>query len=97
MPSVPALLRQVVKGPRVERLLESYRFLRRVEARARWLAGRAIDSLRVDHPQIPLLAELVDPGAGVEAVIERLREELRVARAAFCAVLEGGSIGFLGG
>ena len=40
LPSIAWMLRATTSGPAVERLLEDYHFLRRVEARNRWVAGR---------------------------------------------------------
>jgi glutamate-ammonia-ligase adenylyltransferase len=96
-PSIPALLRSLVSGPRVERLLEHYRFLRRVEARARWLAGRATDRVDRRDESFALLAELVEPGMGHEGLFERLAEARHAVRDSFRVVVEAASIAALAG
>ena len=62
LPAVPAMLRAAAPGPRTEALLCDYAFLRRVEACARWLAGRAVETLAPSGDGWPQLADLVDPG-----------------------------------
>jgi glutamate-ammonia-ligase adenylyltransferase len=96
-PSIPALLRSLVPGQRVEQLLEHYRFLRRVEARARWLAGRATDRIDRHDESFALLAELVEPGMGHAGLFEQLAEARHAVRGSFRAVVEAGSIAALAG
>src|SRR5262249_3579762 len=50
LPSIPGLLRAAQTGARVESLARDYAFLRRVESRARWLAGRAVEIVGLDAP-----------------------------------------------
>jgi glutamate-ammonia-ligase adenylyltransferase len=90
LPSVPALLRACAAGPRVDALLADYRTLRVVEARGRWLAGRAIDSL--DPAAAAQLAELVEPGLGPDALLERVDAARKRIRSAFDAVVKAGSL-----
>ena len=90
LPSVPAMLRVCAGGPRVDALLGDYRTLRIVEARSRWLAGRAVDAL--DPAAAPQVAELVEPGLAAEALLERIDAARRRIRAAFDAVVKAGSL-----
>ncbi len=96
IPSVPALLRHAA-GPEVERVLAGYRFLRRLEARARWVAGRPVESLRRSDPSFARLAELMEPGVGADTLVRRIADARVVIRAAFDAVTEAGSVAVLGG
>ncbi len=95
VPSIEALLRHAVQGPRVEGLLEGYRFLRRVEARARWHAGRPVEAVRRDGGALSVVAELVEPGLGASALLERVRRERERIREAFQAVVAARSIAVL--
>ena len=95
LPSVPALLRAAVVGPRVEMLLDDYAFLRLVESRARWCAGRALEGLRSAPDALEPLAELVEPGGGGAALLERVARARRRIREAYDAVIGSGSIGAL--
>ena len=88
-PSVPAMLRACASGPKVRVLLEDYRFLRVIEARARWVAGRGVETFAPDHAGT-LIAELVEPGLTRDALLEyeqalpeldRCRLPLEAARA----------------
>ena len=62
LPAVPAMIRATASGPRVDALLEDYAFLRRIEACARWLAGRAVETLAIQGESADLVADLVEPG-----------------------------------
>ena len=92
LPSVPALLRAAVAGPRVETLLDDYAFLRLVEARARWCAGRAVEGLRSAPDALAAVAELVEPGSDGAALLERVALARRRNREAYDAVIGSGSI-----
>jgi len=72
LPAVPAMLRAAVSGPALETLLQDYTFLRRVEAAARWLAGRAVESIPRAGESAEWIAELVSPGQSSERVTARL-------------------------
>ncbi len=94
VPSVPAMLLASVVGPRVDALLEDYAFLRRVEARARLLSGRAVEAVDVEGPDGGILAELMAPeGEGeLAAATDATRKRVR---AAFRDVIDAGSIAVL--
>jgi glutamate-ammonia-ligase adenylyltransferase len=92
LPSVPAMLNSVAHGRRIERLLEDYAFLRVVESRARWIAGRSVDEVNTEPDKVELLAELVNPGLEPAALLADLAGALDRIRALFEAVVEGGSI-----
>ena len=88
LPAVPAMLRAAAAGPRVESLLRDYAFLRRVEACARWLAGRAVETLALGGEAWPQLADLVAPGQPVERLAPSLaaaRERIAQGFEAVCA------------
>jgi [glutamine synthetase] adenylyltransferase / [glutamine synthetase]-adenylyl-L-tyrosine phosphorylase len=90
LPSVPAMLRACAAGPRVDALLDDYRTLRVVEARSRWLAGRAVDSF--DPAAAAPLAELVEPGLSADALVGRVDAARRRIRASFDAVVKAGTL-----
>ncbi len=91
LPSVAAMLRAVVAGGSVETLLADYHFLRVLEARARWCAGRAVEVL-ADDEQRPSVAELFAPGLGVRELLRRIEATRSRVRSAWDAVLAAGSI-----
>jgi glutamate-ammonia-ligase adenylyltransferase len=91
-PSVPDMLRHVVRGTRVERLLEGYRFLRLVEARVRWLAGRPVDHFSTAGDVPRLVADLLEPELGPEGLLRRLAEIREATRAAYDEAVGAGSI-----
>jgi glutamate-ammonia-ligase adenylyltransferase len=95
LPSVSAMLRAAADGAGVEALLDDYRFLRLLEARARWCAGRAVESLDADPSRRSVVAELLEPGLGVPALEQSISAARRRVRAAWRAVTEGGSIAAL--
>ena len=94
VPSVPALLRACASGTRVDALIADYQTLRGVEARARWLAGRGVDTL--EAPTAPIVAELVEPGLDAADLSARIQAARVRIRAAFDAVVKSGSIDALG-
>jgi glutamate-ammonia-ligase adenylyltransferase len=83
LPAVPAMLRAAVQGPAVEALLLDYAFLRRIEACARWLAGRAVESIARTGESAAWLAELVAPGQPAERVTTQLAAARERIAAAF--------------
>jgi glutamate-ammonia-ligase adenylyltransferase len=95
LPSVPAMLSAVAKGEGVKRLLADYAFLRLVESRARWIAGRGIDEIRLDADPASLLAELVRSGLTPNDLATELVGTCERIRAAFTRVIEAGSISAL--
>jgi hypothetical protein len=89
------MLRAAVRGGRVEQVLEDYRSLRLVEARARLAAGRGIESLQRSDPGLPAVAELVEPGLGPAGLVGRIAGARARVRAAWEAVVEAGSVAVL--
>ncbi|HTO06109.1 MAG TPA: hypothetical protein VMR86_03555 [Myxococcota bacterium] len=77
LPAVPAMLRAAASGPALERLLLDYALLRQVEACARWLAGRAVESIARSGEAAAWLADLVTP----EQPPERVGARIAAARA----------------
>jgi [glutamine synthetase] adenylyltransferase / [glutamine synthetase]-adenylyl-L-tyrosine phosphorylase len=92
LPSVSSMLTTCVRGARVDGLLDDYRLLRLLEARARWMAGRAVESISTSEPQLALLAELVEPGMSGAALTERLAAAREGIRRAYTEVVEAGTI-----
>ena len=91
LPSIPAMLRAAVDGARADALLADYRFLRVVEARARWVAGRAVESLR-GADDLAAVAELVETGLNVGDLRDLVVAARRRIRGEYLAVTEAGSI-----
>jgi glutamine synthetase adenylyltransferase len=92
LPSVPRLLRAQVRGPRMERLLERYAFLRRVESRSRWLAGRATEALATHGESAEQIADLVAPGQSAADLVRELELACEDVRAAYRAVIDAATI-----
>lgn len=96
LPSVAAMLRAGARGPRVDALLEDYEWLRLVEARTRWCAGRAVESLDPDGARRARVAELVEPGLAPERLVARIAATRGRIRAAWNAVIAADTIAALG-
>ena len=94
-PSVPEMLRAAVSGPGVEQLLEDYALLRRAEAAARWSAGRPVESISTQGEELAVVAELVAPGEGGDALATGLSSAQERIRSAYDAVVAAGSINAL--
>jgi glutamate-ammonia-ligase adenylyltransferase len=78
-PSVPGMLRAAAAGARVDRLLDHYRLLRRLEARARFAADRALEVLDPGSELGGVVAALLAPGeppASLWSRIEAARREV---------------------
>jgi glutamate-ammonia-ligase adenylyltransferase len=76
-----AILRGLVRGERVDALIEDQRTLRRVEASTRWWYGRPVESLDTDQDTLSCVAELVEPGLAGAALAERVaavRRRIRI-------------------
>ena len=91
-PSVPSMLRAVADGPRVAKLCESYALLRRLEARARWAAGRPVEVIDPRADTFAELAELFEPRSSPESIRGRIDETRGFARAAYRSVVTAGTI-----
>ncbi len=96
-PAVPAMIRATVSGPRVDALLQDYAFLRRIEACARWLAGRAVETLAIQAETGGLVADLVSPGESAAGLAARVGDARARVAAAFEAVAAAASIDAVGG
>jgi glutamate-ammonia-ligase adenylyltransferase len=92
LPSVPAMLRAVANGERVEVLLSDYLSLRIVEARSRWFRSRSIEELETDSESLGIVAELVEPGLAPSALVERIASIRERVRSAYDAVISAGTI-----
>jgi len=95
LPSVPALLSAVSHGPATDALLEDYALLRRVEATARWMAGRAVEAVDASGDALDVVAELCQPAWRGELLRDRLDGARRRIRAAYRRVVDSGSIAAL--
>jgi glutamate-ammonia-ligase adenylyltransferase len=84
LPAVPAMLRATAAGERLEALVADYATLRRVEACARWHAGRAIETLPLQGETAALVADLVQPGQSARD----LGASVSAARARIAAAFE---------
>jgi glutamate-ammonia-ligase adenylyltransferase len=95
LPSVPAMLNEVVQGSRAAQLLDDYSLLRLVESRVRLIAGRSVEEVRTDGDEFALLAELVDPEIEPSALLEEISAAQERIRAAFESVVERDAISSL--
>ena len=95
IPAVPTMLRAAAAGPAVELLLADYASLRRVEAAARWWAGRAVEALPTES--LAVLGELLEPGLSGGALREQILSTRERVRAAWDRVIDAGSIAALEG
>jgi glutamate-ammonia-ligase adenylyltransferase len=95
LPSVPAMLRAAVRGRRVEELLEEYALLRRAEANARWMAGRAVDAQGTHPDALTAAAELAQPGTTGAELRKRLTRARERIREAYDRVMASGTIAAL--
>lgn len=95
LPSVPAMLGACAAGPRLAVLLGDYALLRLVEARARWVVGRAVERIPLRGDSAQLIAELVEPGLAPAGLGERLADARGRIRAAFDAVTRADTIAAL--
>lgn len=97
IPSVPAQLRAVAAGPAVESLLADYALLRRVEAIARWVAGRGVETLPVAGEDLEVVAELFEPGLPGAALRDRIAAARTRIRSLYDRVTRGGGVEVLAG
>jgi glutamate-ammonia-ligase adenylyltransferase len=95
LPSIPAMLSAAGRGPRLNALQSAYRFLRRVQARARWAADRAVEDIPSDPASLAVLADLFEPGLEPSAFLERVEETCARNRDAYAKVIEAGTIDVL--
>ena len=93
--SVPAMLRAAVRGRQVEELLGEYALLRRVEANARWMAGRAVNAQTTHPDALAAAAELARPGTTDAELRKRLALARERIREAYDRVMAAGSIAAL--
>jgi [glutamine synthetase] adenylyltransferase / [glutamine synthetase]-adenylyl-L-tyrosine phosphorylase len=92
IPAVPALLTAAAGDAGARRTLASYRFLRRVESRMRWCAGRAVESFERNDPRLADVAELVEPGLAAAELAARIDAARGAVRSGFDAVVAAGTI-----
>lgn len=96
-PSVPSMLRASAGADAAEQLIEDYRFLRVVEARSRWVVGRAVDAVYLDDETGPVIAELVEPALASGGLEKRLNATRGRVRSSYRTVIEAGTIRALEG
>jgi glutamine synthetase adenylyltransferase len=94
-PSVAAMLACTLPEERTRRLRADYDALRVVEARTRWVAGRAVEALPEAPETLARVAELVEPGLPAPELLARLRALRQRVRAAWRAVVEAGALAAL--
>jgi glutamine synthetase adenylyltransferase len=94
-PSVPAMLGAGVQGKRVDALIRDYRFLRLLEARSRWCAGRGVEVLDPDPEQRTLVAALLEPHLDAAGLARHVAEVRGRLRQAWSDVVRAGSIAAL--
>jgi glutamate-ammonia-ligase adenylyltransferase len=92
LPSVRAMWAAALGAQAQPAVLGDYQTLRRVEACARWVAGRAVEQLPAE---LAITAELVEPGSSAEALRERVAGARRRIRAAYDRVVTQGTIAAL--
>jgi glutamate-ammonia-ligase adenylyltransferase len=95
LPGVPALLRAAAWGPRIDTVLAGYELLRRVEASARWIAGRPVERLPEEPAALALVAELTESGLSGDALLERVDAVRGGVRRAYADVISAGTIAAL--
>lgn len=96
IPGNAALLRASAPGGETDRLLEAYALLRRIEACARWVSGRALETLEVTGEGYAMIEALAAPGDSPGTLVERVRAARSEIRSAFERVVDAGSIRALG-
>jgi glutamate-ammonia-ligase adenylyltransferase len=94
--SIPSLLRAAAPEGAAEGILTAYRWLRRVEARVRLVAGRAVEHLGSEPETLAVVAELVEPGAAADGFLERMASVRREVEAACRRVIAARTICALG-
>ena len=97
LPAVPAMLRATASGAVLDALLADYATLRRVESCARWLAGRAIETLALVGEPAELVADLVRPGQSARDLAADVGSARARIAAAFDRVSAKGSVDALSG
>jgi len=90
--AVPAMLRAAVQSRQVEELLAEYALLRRVEANARWMAGRAVEAQATRPDALAAAAELAGPGFTGPELRKRLDQARERIRKAYDRVIASGTI-----
>jgi len=93
-PGVPAMLEAAAGPEAAAGLLADYALLRRVEARARWVAGRGLEELPAELEVIAELVEAGLTGAGLRKRVAELRTRIREA---YDRVIAAGTIAALKG
>jgi len=92
LPSISWMLSECMSGPALEQLCQGYQLLRRIEARTRWVSGRADETLKLDPDHVAAVAELVEPGLAGQELIDRLSEVRQSIRSSYEAVIAAGAI-----
>ena len=94
-PSVAAMLGCTLAQDQTRTLLADYGLLRVVEARTRWVAGRAVEEVPATGESLVAIAELVLSGLAPAELLERVRALRRRVRAAYQAVVAAEAISAL--
>jgi len=91
-PSVAAMLACTLPEQRTRALLADYAVLRVVEARARWVAGRAVEEIPAEGEGLVAIAELTEPGLAPAELLGRIRAVRRRIRTVYQAVVAAEAI-----
>lgn len=92
LPAIPEMLRAAAPGAWSDALVPCYALLRRVEARARWCAGRPVETLRTEPETLAAIADLIEPGWSPGQLLDRVDTARSAIRAAWERVSAAGSI-----
>ncbi len=76
-------------------LLPDYRYLRLLESRVRWVAGRGVETFPSAGERLGEIAELVRPGLTPAALLEEVAAVRSRVRQAYAAVIQAGTIAAL--
>ena len=90
------MLEACVTGEAVSVLLQDYRLLRITEARARWFAGRAVESLESSDDTRAIVLGLVEPECAADETLGQIEAARARIRAAYQRVIAADSIAALG-
>lgn len=91
-PSVTAMLACALPEASTRALRADYALLRRLEARARWVAGKPVEELATGGEALAAIAELTQPGLAPQALLDSLSAARRRIRGAYGSVVAAGTI-----
>jgi glutamate-ammonia-ligase adenylyltransferase len=95
LPSVPEMLRASSRSNGAPQPLDHYSILRRLEARARWVIGRAVERVSASSDVFPVISELFRAGLSPESLLSEIETARSGVRGAFERVVSAQQIGAL--